>query len=431
VVASGHPLRFQILSVSRRFVAHSAASLYSTTVVTSALGFAFWSLAAHRLPPIQVGDASAVVSAMQLLAMLSVLGLNTLIISEVSARPTRAPVLIATASTVALAVGLAGGLFAAVVAKSTSAAYMHIFATTWALPIFVVGVGVTTITLVVDDACVAARRPALQLFRNSVASVLKLSLIPVGAIVLGGSNGMQLLSGWVLATIVSLWFVRRLVVGSEPGHSGGLIDLSLIRSRSHLALRHHWLNVSVLAPRYAVVAIAAVVLGPRLTAAFYAALLIVGFVTIIPSLLTTVLFTIAPGDDLALTAQVRFTLGVSAMLAVVAAPVIFLLSGISLSLFSPADLTARAAMCVLGLTVAPLAVKTHYVVIARVRGRMGQAARRTTAGAALELTFAGLGGAMGGLDGMAIGWLIALGVEAVVFGPTVYRAAFPPRGPHS
>lgn len=414
-----------MLSQPLRFVARSTASLYATTIVTSLLGFGYWSLAAHRLPPTQVGDASAIVSVMQLLAMLCVLGLNTLIISEVSARPYETATLVATSGAVALTSGAVGAIVTALILRSTSAAYMAIFASAWALPIFVVGVAVSTATLVVDDACVAARRPSLQLTRNAIFAALKLALIPVAALVLARTNGIQLLATWVVATVVSLWAVRGLLRYPPRRNARSLIDLSLIRSRSQLALRHHWLNVSVQAPRYAIVAIAAVIVGPRLTAAFYAALLIVGFVTIIPGLLTMVLFALTPGDERALREHVRFTLGISALLALVAAPTFYFLSGFALSLFSNADLAARPAMWLLGLSVAPFAIKSHYVVVARVRGQMGRAARFTTAGAALEVAAACLGGWHGGLTGMAIAWLIAASLEALVFAPTVYRAAAP------
>ncbi|MGA8208000.1 MAG: hypothetical protein WB801_03595 [Candidatus Dormiibacterota bacterium] len=397
-----------------------------TTIVTSVLGFAFWSLAAHRLPAAQVGDASAVVSLMQLLAMICVLGLNTLIISEVSAHPQQSSTLVATAGLTAFLSGAVGALVTALVLRATSAVYMAIFATIWALPVFIVGVAATAVTLVVDDACVAVRRPSMQVARNTVFAGLKLALIPVGALVLAGTNGLQLLAPWVFATLISFWFVRRLV--RRPG-GGVKVDLSLIRSHGQLALRHHWLNVSVQAPRYAVVAVAAIVIGARLTAAFYAALLMIGFITIIPVLLGTVLFSITAGDQIALRAQVRFTLTVSALLAIAAAPGVYFLSGFALSLFSPADLTARTAMWILGLMIGPFAIKSHYVVVARVKGQMSRAARLTTACAALEVAAATVGGWLGGITGMTLGWLFAVCVEAALFGPTVYRAATLPLQP--
>lgn len=420
--------RLQRLPKSRLFVARSTASLYASTIVTSGLGFGFWSLAAHRLPATQVGDASAIVSAMQLMAMLCVLGLNTLIISEVSLHPERTSTLVATAGLVAILVGALGGFVSATILRLTSEVYMAIFATPWALPAFVVGVAATTLTLVVDDACVAARRAGLQLTRNTVFAATKLALIPLAAMLLVGDHGIQLLIAWVFATLLSLWFVRGLVKGSGRTRTGRVVDLSLIRSHGRLALRHHWLNVSVQVSRLAIPAIAAIVIGPKLTAAFYAALLMVGFASAIPFLLTTVLFALTAGDEAALRDQVRFTLAISAAVAVVAAPTFYFLSGFALSLFSSADLTARTAMWILVLSVAPSAIKAHYVVIARVRGQMSRAARLTTVGAGFEIAMAALGGWTGSITGMAVAWLIAVCIEAICFGPTVYSAVVPRDG---
>jgi hypothetical protein len=300
---------------------------------------------------------------------------------------------------------------------------MAIFSTTWAIPVFVIGVALTTVTLVVDDACVAARRASWQLTRNGFFAAAKLALLPLGVVTLARTNGIQILAPWVFATLVSFWFVRRLVFVRGRAQVGRLVDLSLIRSHGHLAIRHHWLNVSVQAPRFAIVAGAAIVVGPTLTAAFYAALLMIGFVTMIPNLLTTVLFALTTGDEAALREQVRFTLAISLLIAVVAAPTVYFISGFALSLFSPADLAARTGMWILGLTVAPFTVKTHFVAVARVRGQMGRAARLTSAGAIVEVALAILGGVVGGITGIALGWLIAACIEAVAFGPSVYHAA--------
>jgi hypothetical protein len=360
---------------------------------------------------------------MQLVAMLCVVGLNTLIISEVSAQPDRTPTLVTTAGLVVVVLGAIGGVAAAVILRSTSGAYMVIFATTWAVPAFVVGVAATSLTLVTDDACVAARRSSLQLTRNTIFAALKLALVPLAAILLVGGNGVQLLTVWVFSTLISLWFVRGLVMGAGGARTGPLVDLSLIRSHGRVALRHHWLNVSVQVPRLAVPAISAIVIGPQLTAAFYAAMLMVGFITAIPSLFTLVLFALTAGDETALREQVRFTLAVSGLLALISAPMIYWLGGFALSLFSPVDLTARTAMWLLALAVAPGAIKSHYVVVARVQGKMSSAARLTTVGSVLEVTLAGLGGWTGGITGMAIAWLAAQCIEAVLFGPSVFRAA--------
>src|SRR5579864_8544794 len=85
----------------------NAASLVGTTAVTSMLGFVYWWIAARRFTPEAVGIASASISAMTLLGGLCMLGLGTLLITELPRQPGRAGSLISTALIV---VGLAGGI---------------------------------------------------------------------------------------------------------------------------------------------------------------------------------------------------------------------------------------------------------------------------------------------------------------------------------
>src|SRR5881227_2001050 len=60
----------------------NAGSLVGTTAVTSVLGFVYWWLAAREFPPEVIGIASASISAMMLLGNFCMLGLGTLLITE-------------------------------------------------------------------------------------------------------------------------------------------------------------------------------------------------------------------------------------------------------------------------------------------------------------------------------------------------------------
>jgi O-antigen/teichoic acid export membrane protein len=149
---------------------------------------------------------------------------------------------------------------------------------------------------------------------------------------------------------------------------------------------------------------------------------VVNFVTMVPTVLTTVLFALKPGDGAAMRHQVRFTMGISGLVAATSAPLIFVGARFALSLFSQADVSASTALWILGLTTFPWAVKAHYVAVARVANRLARAALFSSLGAVVEIALAIFGGVLDGVNGMAIGWLIALCIEAVIFGPTVLRA---------
>jgi O-antigen/teichoic acid export membrane protein len=54
------------------FVVRSAASLATSTVVTAGIGFIYWALAARTFPVNAVGESSTAISAVSLLAPLSI-----------------------------------------------------------------------------------------------------------------------------------------------------------------------------------------------------------------------------------------------------------------------------------------------------------------------------------------------------------------------
>src|SRR5450631_186187 len=79
-------------------IVRNAATLYGTTVVTSAVGFVYWFIAARLVSERAIGIASAIQSAAQFLSLFCVLGLNTLVVSELSKDKTQGRALILTAA---------------------------------------------------------------------------------------------------------------------------------------------------------------------------------------------------------------------------------------------------------------------------------------------------------------------------------------------
>src|SRR5579864_3579031 len=81
---------------ANRVMLINAGSLIGTTAVTSGLGFVYWWVAARQYAPEAVGLASATVSTMLLLGSISMLGLGTLLITELPRQPGREVSLIST-----------------------------------------------------------------------------------------------------------------------------------------------------------------------------------------------------------------------------------------------------------------------------------------------------------------------------------------------
>ena len=109
------------------------------------------------------------------------------------------------------------------------------------------------------------------------------------------------------------------------GQSSRLDFQNILRKR-HLMFRHHWLNISIQSPRLVFPVIVALIVGPTANAAFTAAILVVGVVQMIPNLLSTVLFALAPGDEESLRREVRRTMRISLVLSIVSASCFFIFS---------------------------------------------------------------------------------------------------------
>src|SRR6202011_674713 len=140
----------------------NAGSLVGTTLVTSGLGFVYWWVAAKRFTPDVLGVASASISTMTLLGTLGIVGMGTLLITEIPRQPQKAISLISTGLiTVAITGGFAGLLFA-LIAPVLSSQFSPLRSSVMNVLIFVAGVSLTSITLVLDQALIGLLHGTLQ-----------------------------------------------------------------------------------------------------------------------------------------------------------------------------------------------------------------------------------------------------------------------------
>lgn len=410
-------------------IVRNAASLYGATIITSLLGFIYWFVAARLVPAQAVGIASALQSAAQFLGYFCVIGLNTMVISELSADRQRARSLILTA---VAAVGIVSLIFSAVVAiglQSLSSAIREGVHGPVGLLVFALLTCLTTVLLVLDDACIGLLRGDLQLKRNAVFAVSKLALLPILIWAWSSQSGIELVVAWLAGLAISSMTLG-LQLGKLTRGQPSRLEFRRLLEKRHLMVGHHWLNLSIQAPRLILPVLVVVIIGPRANAAFTAAFLVVSFVNVIPSQLSTVLFALAPGDEAALRQQVRKTMRICRLLSIVSALFFFIFAGLILRVFGHDYVQATTALIIIGLTTYPQSLKAHYVAIARVRGRMQFAAFRTTVGACLEVGLAAAGAHIHGLTGLGMGYLVATLTEAVLFSPSVFgvlRAAHAPR----
>jgi O-antigen/teichoic acid export membrane protein len=400
-------------------IVRNAASLYGTTIITSGLGFFYWFVAAHMVDTAAVGTASAVISAAQFLALVCVLGLSTLLISELSVDKTHARSLILSAGSGAAIFSFAISAIVAICLGVTATTLRAGLTGPTKISIFIVLGVLSTVLLIMDDACIGLLKGNLQMRRNTVCAIVKLASLPLLILVWPERTGAELVVAWVLGLAASLVTVLY-GLGKLTRGTTSRIDFRQLYEKRKLMVGHHWLNLSVQSPRLIIPVLVATIVGPSANAAFTAALLVVTFVNIIPVHLSTVLFALAPGDEVSLRLEVRKTMRICVILSLASAPFFILFSRPILGLFGHHYEIAAPALAIMGFTTYPLAIKSHYAAIARVRGQMQQAAFRTMIGAILEVGLSAIGGALYGVTGVGAGYLLGTVIEALIFSPVVF-----------
>lgn len=397
-------------------------TLVATTGVTAVLGFAYWALAARLFSQRSVGYGSAAVSAMTLIGTLGMLGMGTVLIGELPRRRQRAGLV--SAALIASGVGsLILGLTFVTVAPHVSARFSYVSGTLGQAAIFVVGATLTAVSLVFDQATIGLLRGGLQLSRNLAFAAVKLMALPAAAMILHDKFGFGILMAWVAGTALSLIPVAvRLRLTGAPFLPRP--DWAVLRGLGRTALAHNWLNLAITVPLTLIPVLVTIVVSASANAAFYAAWTLSGFLKIVPTHLSTVLFAVAAADPQVIARKLRFTLRLSLLIGLPGMAVLGLGAHLALSMFGPGY--ARAATLPLELLVIgylPGIPKMHYMAVCRATGRIPRAAAILTTAAVAEVAAAAVGGASGGLKGLSIALLAVYIVEGLVTTPPVLRAA--------
>ncbi|MDB5057632.1 MAG: hypothetical protein JWO59_1104 [Chloroflexi bacterium] len=402
-------------------VIRNASSLVGTTLVNLSLGAVYWWLAARWFAPSALGLASAAISAMALLGALGMFGLGTLLIGELQRRPDLRGELVATGL---LTAGLAGCVFGAifaVFAPSITTDLQPLASSTWSIGLFALGVGLTALTLVLDQALIGLFRGSLQLWRNALFGLAKLAALAATGIWWADRHASTIMATWV-AGLVACLAALTLMTGGIKGHYRPRPEL--LYGLGWQAIGHHVLNVALQVSGLAMPLVVTVLLSTAANAYYYTAGMVAGLVYIAPTSLAIVLFAVGTAEPAALAQRVRFTLGLSLAVTLLANGVLLMAASPILSVFGRTYAENGAVpLQLLALGALPIIIREHYAAIQRIHGRPVGAAPLVLAGSALKLILAAKGASLGGLVGLSMGLLIAGCIEALLMAPLVYRAA--------
>ena len=398
---------------SNSVVLRNSAFMSLGSASAAVLGFVYWWLAARSFPAASVGLQSALISAMTFVGLLGEGGFGTMLVGEAlgqgdrAARMIAAALLAGTGATLILALPIGGLLF------------YYAWMTLPITILFVLGCALTGVGFVVDGALIGLLHGKWQLYRNTLLAVLKPGLLFVAVAIT--HDGTAIMLTWIVGLSVSLavvcWHasIRRVLILASP-------DFRSLSGRMSVVMSHHALNLAAAAPTLIMPLVVTVCAGPAVNAAFYVAWMILFIGSLVPASLTTVLFAVSGVDEVLQRQRFRFSFLLSLGFSVVIAGTLGLFSDHIMGLFNPAyPALVGLAVRLLGLGLLGGAVKQHYILLMRIRGRMMTAAVWLGVGAFLEMCLAAAGGVAGGVDWLTVGWLVAVTVEVAFLLPPLLR----------
>src|SRR6266487_206768 len=412
---------------ANRVMLINTGSLVGTTAVTSGLGFAYWWVAAHQYTPEAVGLASANVSVMMLLGGIGMFGWGTLLITELSRQPGREVPLISTSLVV---VGIIGGIIGAlfaIFAPDISAQFASLRASVLDIVAFAVGVSLTAVTAILDQALIGFLQGNLQFWRNAFFSAAKLVLLFAAGVYLTQKTGMTIYMAWTVSMAFSVVIVI-VYAFFKQGWQGKtyLPQWEILRKLGPAAFQHHLLNMVLQVPTQLLPVLVATLLSAQMNAWFYVSWMLANFVFVVPNSLTMVLHAMNSADHASLRKRARMTIGISFAVSAMTIVALFLGTKLVLGVFGRvyAD-HATWYLRILILAAFPAIIKNHYISFCRIQDRITRAMIGMAIGGILELVGAVLGAYLGGLTGLCLGWLVAVLLQGLFMLPFVYRVIRP------
>jgi O-antigen/teichoic acid export membrane protein len=410
----------KVQPTSNKTILSNGAFLTMSTLVTSGLGFVYWWVAARLFSQEAVGLASATTSVMMLLATIGLLGLETLLISELP-KSQRKGELLFLGLLIAGSVSFLLGLGFALIAPRVSAELSLFFQGTSSVLYFSVGVGLCALTFIFDAAMIGLLRGDWHFWRNLVFSVVKLLLLFI--VNRADPTGLTLYNTWLISLLLSLAASVWLVGASQKRILHPPV-WSLLRYQGRSASEHYLLNLSLQAPRLVLPLLVTTLISAEANASFYLGWMLVSFAFMVPSHLASVLHAVGSSNTQQLSQKLRFTLVISLSIAAVATLLLVVLAPWLLGLFGSDYASSAHMLRLLSLAIIPTVIKFYYVTVCRVQETLHSATRLNILGAVAEIVFSVTGAYLGGLEGLAVGLLFALGLQAIFMSRKIYDVAF-------
>jgi O-antigen/teichoic acid export membrane protein len=347
----------------------NALYIILSTIVTSLSGFFFWLIVAHFYSEAVVGYSSAVISALNLLAVLSLVGLNISLVRFLpqADNPRR---MINTCFTLS---GLVSLLAAAIFLAGLdfwSPALSFVRENAIFRLAFVFFAILWTLSLSIESAFLAKRRTGFSLSKNTISSLLRL---PLPVLLAPYFQTFGVVVSWGIALAVALvvsvlLFLPRVQDGYRPLPA---LDLGLVRKQWRYSSGNYLVNLLTAAPVYLLPLMAVNLLGAEQNAYFYIAWMMAGLLFAIPTAAASSLFAEGSHFEDRLREDVVKSLKSTFLLLVPAAIVLAAVGKWLLLVFGhDYSLNALALLWVLCLSSLPRGINYIYTGVLRVTGRI-------------------------------------------------------------
>ena len=405
------PLRL-VCSLADRFrrdsLLRNSTFILGTAVVTSGIGYIYWVVAAHTYSPYDIGLASAFLSIMILTSTITSVGMGYALVQILPRREA------GYAWSITLNTSIVVGILTSLLSSFIVVAVLPFFSPQFAvargsLPfilIFVMGVAVTTTTVLLDQTFVAERATSNMAVRNSVFAVLKLLLL----VILVQVGALGILSSWVLAAIASAAFAGVVLIPRlKRDYRLSVRGMAQqVRPMLSLFAGHHLISLGGMLPNYLLPVFVAIRLSVTENAYFYIVWMVGSMLHLVSPSVAAALFSEGSHAEGDVMRNARNSLAIIGMLV---GPMLLacLLGGhYILSFFGPGySQHGLSSFTLLLISVVPDAITNIYVSVLRVQGRLYVATFLNLSMAAITLVLAWILLPVLGIAGAGWAWLIA------------------------
>jgi O-antigen/teichoic acid export membrane protein len=388
----------------------NSAYIMATTIVNSALGAAFWLVAARTFSTQAVGLGAAVIAAMTLAATLSTLGTGPTLIQVLPTRRAGRDWSQTFNACAAAALGsavIAGGVVL-IVLPLLSPRFLIVREAGYRV---VLGCGVLfwAAATIVDYAFIAERSAGRMLARNATAAVLKLAMM-LCLVALGARSSLGIVSAATISTAGALGLAAAVLLpglqrGYRPQMKGVVGEARRLLSPF---VGHYFITVGGILPMYALPLLVTAQLSATANAYFYTTWMVCNVLFMVSPAVAGALF--AEGSHAGDSLRQKARSSAFLIAALLALPMVLLLLGgrFILGLFGPSYANHSYMLLVLlAASAVPDAITNVYTSVLRVE-------RRFSAATALNIGM-GLGALLlawwllplVGIAGAGVAWLAA------------------------